>query len=175
MAKCWVKICVLIESFVETNCLGAKATTLTDTDCTCLILSLGGTWYLIWYETPHLVLYSCGRWKNPQKAPQVTLFSLWIKLHIFLATSLTFNSLWLIDIIWQQKCGSTLAQVMACLLTAPNHYLNQVWLIIKCVQWHSPENIFTWITNKLKPYHHYKMWDEITYPFLNFNGATVEV
>ena len=22
---------------------------------------------------------------------------------------------------------------------------------------------------------HYKMWDEITYPFLNFNGAAVEV
>ena len=22
---------------------------------------------------------------------------------------------------------------------------------------------------------HYKMWDEITYPFLNFKGATVEV
>ena len=22
---------------------------------------------------------------------------------------------------------------------------------------------------------HQKMWDEITYPFLNFNGATVEV
>ena len=22
---------------------------------------------------------------------------------------------------------------------------------------------------------HYKVWDEITYPFLNFNGATVEV
>ena len=25
----------------------------------------------------------------------------------------------------------------------------------------------------LHPY--YKMWDEMTYPFLNFNGATVEV
>ena len=28
-----------------------------------------------------------------------------------------------------------------------------------------------WISN----YIHYEMWDEITYPFLNFNGATVEV
>ena len=28
-----------------------------------------------------------------------------------------------------------------------------------------------WISN----YIHHKMWDEITYPFLNFNGATVEV
>ena len=24
-------------------------------------------------------------------------------------------------------------------------------------------------------YIRYKVWDEITYPFLNFNGATVEV
>ena len=29
----------------------------------------------------------------------------------------------------------------------------------------------TWISN----YIHHKMWDEITYPFLSFNGATVEV
>ena len=28
-----------------------------------------------------------------------------------------------------------------------------------------------WISNHT----HYNVWDEITYPFLNFNGATVEV
>ena len=28
-----------------------------------------------------------------------------------------------------------------------------------------------WICN----YIHYNVWDEITYPFLNFNGATVEI
>ena len=28
-----------------------------------------------------------------------------------------------------------------------------------------------WISNHIR----YKVWDEITYPFLNFNGATVEV
>ena len=27
----------------------------------------------------------------------------------------------------------------------------------------------------LSNYSHYKIWDEIAYPFLNFNGATVEV
>ena len=31
--------------------------------------------------------------------------------------------------------------------------------------------LLTWISN----YIHYNVWDEITYPFLNFNGATVEV
>ena len=31
--------------------------------------------------------------------------------------------------------------------------------------------ISAWISN----YVTYKVWDEITYPFLNFNGCTVEV
>ena len=37
---------------------------------------------------------------------------------------------------------STLAQVMACCLMAPGHYLNQCWFIISKVQWHSCEGIF---------------------------------
>ena len=36
------------------------------------------------------------------------------------------NSLWLSDAIWGQRSGSTLAQIMACCLMAPSHYLNQV-------------------------------------------------
>ena len=48
-----------------------------------------------------------------------------------------FNSLGPCDAIWRQKTGSTLAQVMACCLMAPSHYLNQCWLIISEVQWHS--------------------------------------
>ena len=44
-----------------------------------------------------------------------------------------FNSLRPSDVIWQHRSGSTLAQVMACCLTAPSHYLNQCWLIISKV------------------------------------------
>ena len=40
------------------------------------------------------------------------------------------NSLWLSDIIWRHRSGSTLAQVLACCLAAPSHYLNQCWLKI---------------------------------------------
>ena len=39
-------------------------------------------------------------------------------------------SLWPSDVIWRQGSSSTLAQVMACCLTAPSHYLNQCWLRI---------------------------------------------
>ena len=37
--------------------------------------------------------------------------------------------------------------------------------------WHGLTLIPAWISNHI----HYEMYDEITYPFLNFNGATVEV
>ena len=54
-----------------------------------------------------------------------------------------FNSLWPSDAIWQHRSGSTLAQIMACCLTAPSHYLNQCWLIISKVYRHSSECNFT--------------------------------
>ena len=44
-----------------------------------------------------------------------------------------FNSLRPSDAILRRRTGSTLAQVMACRLTAPSHYLNQCWLIISKV------------------------------------------
>ena len=53
------------------------------------------------------------------------------------------NSLWASDATWRQISGSTLAQVMAWCLTAPSHYLNQCWLIIIKVKWHSSEPKFT--------------------------------
>ena len=54
----------------------------------------------------------------------------------------TVNSLGPSDAIWRHRSGSTLAQVMACCLTAPSHYLNQCWLIISKVLWHSFDGNF---------------------------------
>ena len=42
----------------------------------------------------------------------------------------SLNFLWSNDAIWRHRSGSTFAQVMACSLTAPGHYLNQRWFII---------------------------------------------
>ena len=50
-----------------------------------------------------------------------------------------FNSLLSSDDIWP---GSTLAQVMAWCLTAPSHYLNQCWLLISEVLWHTLDSKF---------------------------------
>ena len=41
-----------------------------------------------------------------------------------------FNSLWPSDPIWCHRAGSTLAQVVACCLAAPSHYLIQFWLLV---------------------------------------------
>ena len=55
----------------------------------------------------------------------------------FLSRGRWVNSLWPSDAMWRYRCGSTLAQVIACCLTAPSHYLNQCWLTISEVLWHN--------------------------------------
>ena len=58
---------------------------------------------------------------------------------LFLACGV--NSLGPSDTIWRGRSWSTMVQVMACCLMAPSHYLNQCWLIISKVLWHSSEDI----------------------------------
>ena len=53
------------------------------------------------------------------------------------------KSLWPSDAIWRHRSWSTLAQVMACCLTAPSHYLNQCWLIVSTDQWRLSKGHFT--------------------------------
>ena len=64
------------------------------------------------------------------------------------------SSVWRVpnDAICRQGSGSTLAQVMACCLTAPSHYLNQCWLIIRKVQWYSSEDNYTSDTSAINPW-----------------------
>ena len=73
------------------------------------------------------------------------------------------------DAIWRQISGSTLAQVMACCLTAPSHYLNQCWLITSMVQWHSMSSVSQDIPQPLTT----KISLKITHPkfTLNLPGA----
>ena len=54
-----------------------------------------------------------------------------------------FNSLGPSDAIWRHKSLSTLALVMAWCLTAQSHYLNQCWVMIGEVLWHSPDSNLT--------------------------------
>ena len=47
------------------------------------------------------------------------------------------------DTLWRHRTGSILAQVMACCLMAPSHYLNQCWFLLSDLLWHSAESNFT--------------------------------
>ena len=76
-----------------------------------------------------------------------------------------FNLLSPSDAVWQQRSGSTLAQVMACCLLAPGHYQNLCWLIISKVLWHSSEGNSQEITQPPFTKHSLKM----TFLKLNWN------
>ena len=68
------------------------------------------------------------------------------------------NSLSSSDALWWYKSRSTLAQVMACCLMAPSHYLNQCWLIVGEVLWHSPEGNFTWNAQDIYPWREFEKY-----------------
>ena len=76
-------------------------------------------------------IHDCGRGSLGQDASvsmtdMIKLQGCWICIHWVTVKNL--NSLRPSDAIWRHTSGSTLAQVMACCLTAPSHYLNQCWL-----------------------------------------------
>ena len=79
-------------------------------------------------------------------APKSTLFRLWVGAWL--------NTLWPSDTIWRHRSGSTLAQVMACCLTAPSHYLNQCWPIISKVELHSSKGKFIRDTSAIKHWYY---------------------
>ena len=80
---------------------------------------------------------------------------MWLFTHA-LYLSWYLNSLWPSDAIWRHRSGSTLAQIMACSLTAPNHYRNQFWLPISKGFLHSSESHFTATAHATILYHEFE-------------------
>ena len=65
-------------------------------------------------------------------------------------------SLWPVDVIWGHRSWSTLAEVRVYCLTASDNYLNQCWLMISKILWHSPESNFTTIAHATILYNAFK-------------------
>ena len=60
------------------------------------------------------------------------------------------------------------------MIGAPNTQGQKYWVGI--VQWAPETSVPEEISDIFRNYNiDYTLWDEITYPFLNFNGRTVEV
>ena len=110
-------------------------------------------------------------WKDLESCSHM-MISMWalthlpLVLHIYVSElgHLWFNSLWPSDAIWWYRRGSTLAQVMACCLMAPSHYLNQCWLIISEVLWHSPDGNFTWNAQDIYPWREFEITNLSLHP-----------
>ena len=84
------------------------------------------------------------------------VITLFIKQYRKFTLIINFNSLWPSDTIWPHGSVSTLAQVMACCLMAPNHYLNQHWLMMNGVLWHMPTGNFTENDPDINSQHEFK-------------------
>ena len=87
-------------------------------------------------------------WRRPGDKPlsESMMFSLLTHVCVTLPHWANCNRilpLWSNDAIWWHRSVSTLAQAVACCLTAPSHYLNLYWLITNGVLWSAPENKFT--------------------------------
>ena len=77
-----------------------------------------------------------------QRASYAENVSIWWRHHETLAKR-SCNSWWPNNPICRHITWSSLVQAMACCLTVPIHYLNQCWLSISEVRWHSHESTFT--------------------------------
>ena len=88
-----------------------------------------------------------------------------LSVHSYNGFFMSFNSLWSSDTIWQHNSGSTFAQVMVCCLMVPRHYLNQYWLIMKVILWHSPESSLS--------YDHVVVWHETCEKSLSWSISTM--
>ena len=95
-----------------------------------------------------------------QHLPNIKLKVVWCKtavnsLLMYRSYSSLALSPWgLVTPYGDNDLGTTLAQVMACYLTAPSHYLNQCWLITTKVYWHSSKDNSTTDTVYPKKYAH---------------------
>ena len=89
------------------------------------------------------------------------------------------NSLSPWEAIWRRRSGWTLAQVLACCLTAPSHYLKPCWLITRRVLWYLPKgsstgnahesnhnNVFENYTLKIKAMSPRGQWVKCKYIFV---------
>ena len=101
--------------------------------------TLQGRW-----DTPmHPSRWHRNHWDIPGSRKGTNSLTTWciFWLHYWLIDSHVINSFYKSS-YGIMRTVSTLVQVMACCLTAPSPYLNQCWLTISKVQWHSPEDNF---------------------------------
>ena len=97
--------------------------------------------------------------------------SMWIQTEVRVRKRLSWvlTSVTLIFDLWPWPFAWT------SLLTIVIVMVKKVWRTDRRTDGQTDGRTLTLTTAWKSNHIHYKLWDEITYPFLNFNGATVEV
>ena len=113
------------------------------------------TWKKVSELATHLVGYNV---MHLADSPHCICSFFWhriAKLHGFVLSNWSLITGWITSISVEGKCNRI-------------EHRKNVW---DPFYWHGFTLLSAWISN----YIHYKMWDEITHPFPNFNSANVEV
>ena len=108
--------------------------------CKIILQWLIKLWYLLCKRTRDNIVKSCT--KPLISSSSYDCESLKVRWSTLVDAS-NSNSLWPSNAVQRHRSRSTLAWIMACCLTAPNHYLKQCWFLTSEVLWHSPEVDFT--------------------------------
>ena len=108
-------------------------------------------------------------WSNPITTS--SMIDLFYTLLVFSYRNMIFSVLkWTICVSYQGRYGKCIVVWTGCQRTQMNICDDKLntWVPF---YWHGLTLIPPWICNHI----HYKLCGDIAYPFLNFNGATVEV
>ena len=88
----------------------------------------------------------------------LALWQLLMAWHFVALSLMYFNSLRPSGhAIWYQRSWPTLAQVIACCLMAPSHYLKQCCVHLQWVMWHLHESNFPGSTHDIKQYDEFEI------------------
>ena len=104
-------------------------------------------WWLVYWR-----IYASVGLNELKRTVAVPLVYSWLILSTLCLQMLRWlgllNALVPCNVIWLHRILSTLVQVVSWCLMAPNYYLNQSWLTISKVQWHSPvDNSTSYLLN----------------------------
>ena len=97
-------------------------------------------------------------WHRPGDKPLSEPMMISLLTHICVARPQWVKIIVNSDAIWRHRLGLTLAQAKALYLTAPSHYLNLCWLIMKSDLWHSHQINFIRSAHELNRQHVF--WDD---------------
>ena len=109
--------------------------------CVCCKPYQNQCWHIITVRAPAIQLRIILHALDITNKIPFEIYTLKIIIHVVYLKGHSVKSLWPHDAIWRHRSGSKLARLTACCMMPPSLCLNQCWLTISKVRWHSLEGI----------------------------------